>query len=33
MKILEQVGHQGDTQWFSIDSIPVKVKSKQELHC
>lgn len=22
MKILEQIGHQGDTQWFTIDKIP-----------
>ena len=22
MKILNQIGHQGDTQWFAIDSIP-----------
>ena len=22
MKILRQVGHQGDTQWFAIDQIP-----------
>lgn len=26
MKVLEQVGHQGDTQWFKIDSIPANVK-------
>jgi hypothetical protein len=31
MKILTQVGHQGDTQWFAIDSIPSNAKkiSKQ----
>lgn len=22
MKIVEQIGHQGDTQWYLIDSIP-----------
>jgi len=22
MKILEQIGHQGDTQWFAVDEIP-----------
>ena len=26
MKILEQVGHQGDVQWFSIDKIPADLK-------
>jgi hypothetical protein len=26
MKILEQVGHQGDTQWYRIDSIPKTAK-------
>lgn len=26
MKILEQTGHQGDTQWYLIDSIPENAK-------
>lgn len=26
MKILDQVGHQGDTQWFSIDGVPKNAK-------
>jgi hypothetical protein len=26
MKILNQVGHQGDTQWFSIDRLPEGLK-------
>jgi len=26
MKISKQVGHQGDTQWYSIDSIPANAK-------
>jgi hypothetical protein len=26
MKILEQVGHQGDTQWFKINQIPSSAK-------
>lgn len=26
MKILEQIGHQGDTQWFSIQEIPQNAK-------
>lgn len=26
MKIKKQVGHQGDTQWFSIDSLPSNAK-------
>lgn len=26
MKILEQIGHQGDTQWFTIDEIPETAK-------
>ena len=26
MKILEQVGHQGDTQWYLIDAIPKNAK-------
>jgi hypothetical protein len=26
MKIIEQVGHQGDTQWFSIIEIPKEAK-------
>ena len=26
MEILEQVGHQGDTQWFLIDGIPQGAK-------
>ena len=26
MKILKQIGHQGDTQWFSIDKIPEDAK-------
>jgi len=31
MKILKQIGHQGDTQWFTIDAIPknaVKVEKQ-----
>lgn len=30
MKILEQSGHQGDTQWFRIDSIPEEAKKVSE---
>ena len=26
MKILQQVGHQGDTQWYTIDKIPDEAK-------
>jgi len=26
MKILKQVGHQGDTQWFAIDAVPENAK-------
>ncbi len=26
MKILNQLGHQGDTQWFNIESIPYNAK-------
>lgn len=26
MKILEQIGHQGDTQWFTIDKLPKDAK-------
>lgn len=26
MKILKQIGHQGDTEWFSIDAIPSTAK-------
>jgi hypothetical protein len=26
MKILNQIGHQGDTQWFSINEIPATAK-------
>ena len=26
MKIKEQIGHQGDTQWFTIDAIPSTAK-------
>lgn len=22
MKVLKQIGHQGDTQWFAVDSVP-----------
>lgn len=24
--IIEQIGHQGDTQWFSVDKIPANAK-------
>ena len=30
MKILKQVGHQGDTQWFSIDEIPENAKKVEK---
>lgn len=30
MKILNQIGHQGDTQWFSIDMIPENVKKVEK---
>lgn len=26
MRILEQVGHQGDTQWYTIDKLPKSAK-------
>jgi hypothetical protein len=26
MKILNQIGHQGDTQWYTIDEIPKEAK-------
>ena len=26
MEIKQQIGHQGDTQWFSVDSIPLNAK-------
>ena len=26
MKILSQIGHQGDTQWFTIDKLPKECK-------
>lgn len=26
MNILKQIGHQGDTQWFSVDKIPQNAK-------
>lgn len=26
MNVIEQIGHQGDTQWFKIDSIPNNAK-------
>ena len=26
MKILKQIGHQGDTQWFTIDEVPKEAK-------
>jgi len=30
MKILEQVGHQGDTQWYKIDTIPTNAKKVEK---
>lgn len=30
MKILEQVGHQGDTQWFRIDQVPAGLKKVEK---
>lgn len=30
MKILKQIGHQGDTQWFSIDSVPTDAKKVEK---
>lgn len=30
MKITKQIGHQGDTQWFSIDSIPSNAKKVEK---
>jgi hypothetical protein len=29
-KVLEQVGHQGDTQWYSIDKIPKDAKKVEK---
>jgi hypothetical protein len=26
MKVIDQIGHQGDTQWYSIDEIPLNSK-------
>src|SRR5690349_8272854 len=30
MKITNQMGHQGDTQWFAIDSIPSTAKKVEK---
>lgn len=30
MKITKQIGHQGDTQWFSIDTIPSNAKKVEK---
>ena len=30
MNILKQIGHQGDTQWFSIDEIPSDSKKVEK---
>jgi len=30
MKILKSTGHQGDTQWFSIDKIPESAKKVEK---
>lgn len=30
MKVTNQIGHQGDTQWFSIDSIPSNAKKVEK---
>lgn len=30
MKVLTQLGHQGDTQWFSVDSIPADAKKVEK---
>jgi hypothetical protein len=30
MKITKQIGHQGDTQWFSIDKIPSNAKKVEK---
>ncbi len=30
MKIIKQIGHQGDTQWFSLNSIPKEAKKVEK---
>ena len=31
MKVLEQVGHQGDTMWFTINEIPKEAKRVEKM--
>ena len=31
MKVLEQIGHQGDTQWFSINELPKEAKKIEKM--
>ena len=30
MKVTKQLGHQGDTQWFAIDTIPANAKKVEK---